>query len=215
MHSLAFYIMKKIFLLIFVFSCLAIGGCKIYILTAEWEKVENYKMSPDKKPSEIINEYLGDKGFVVDPHKKYCIDIFDPYCGVRYAKVPYQNRLYRETKDEYEWVAVTNYSPKQVAHGLDVQVETKCTKKSGIDPEKYRKKVTPEYPVYDSIVGLRSSLRNLYYANNPPRDYSSMLVIIVNDSIIRITTFEEPIVNEERYIAFKNYLDSVASVSKR
>ena len=37
------------------------------------------------------------------------------------------------------------------------------------------------------------------------------LVIIVNDSIIRITTFEEPIVNEERYIAFKNYLDSVAT----
>ena len=65
--------------------------------------------------------------------------------------------------------------------------------------------------MYDSIVGLRSSLRNLFHANNPPRDHSSMLVIIVNDSIIRITTFEEPIVNEERYIAFKNYLDSVAT----
>jgi len=207
--------MTKSIIIALIISCLAFGGCKIYILTAEWEKVENYKMSTDKKPSEIVNEYLGDKGFVVDPSKKYCIDLFDPYCGVRYAKVPYQNRLYRETKDEYEWVAVTNYGPKQVAHGLDVQVETKCTKKSGLDPEKYRKRVTPEYPVYDSIVGLRSSLRNLYYANNPPRDYSSMLVIIVNDSIIRITTAEEPIVNEERYIAFKNYLDSVATASNK
>lgn len=207
--------MTKSIIIALIILSLAFGGCKIYILTAEWEKVENYKMSPDKKPSEIVNEYLGDKGFVVDPTKKYCIDIFDPYCGVRYAEVPYQNRLYRETKDEYEWVAVTNYSPKQVAHGIDVQVETKCTKKSGLDPEKYRKKVTLEYPIYDSIVGLRSSLRNLFHANNPPRDYSSMLVIIVNDSIIRITTAEEPIVNEERYIAFKNYLDSVATASNK
>ena len=207
--------MTKSIIIALIISCLAFGGCKIYILTAEWEKVENYKMSTDKKPSEIVNEFLGDKGFVVDPSKKYCIDLFDPYCGVRYAKIPYQNRLYRETKDEYEWVAVTNYTPMQVAHGLDVQVETKCTKKSGLDPEKYRKRVTPEYPVYDSIVGLRSSLRNLFHANNPPRDYSSMLVIIVNDSIIRITTAEEPIVNEERYIAFKNYLDSVATASNK
>ena len=207
--------MTKSIIIALIILCLAFGGCKIYILTAEWEKVENYKMSPDKKPSEIVNEYLGDKGFVVDPKKKYCIDIFDPYCGVRYAEVPYQNRLYRETKDEYEWVAVTNYSPKQVAHGLDVQVETKCTKKSGLDPEKYRKLITLEYPMYDSIVGLRSSLRNLFHANNPPRDHSSMLVIIVNDSIIRITTSEEPIVNEERYIAFKNYLDSVATASNK
>ena len=202
---------KKLLLYALTFSCLAIGGCKIYILTAEWEKVENYKMSPDKKPSEILNEYLGDKGFAVDPGKKYCIDIFDPYCGVRYRTIPYLKRLYNETRDEYEWVAVTNYSPKQVAHGLDVQIENKCTKKSGLDPEKYRKQITLEYPMYDSIVGLRSSLRNLFHANNPPTDHSSMLVIIVNDSIIRITTFEEPIVNEERYIAFKNYLDSVAT----
>ena len=203
--------MKKILLYALAFSCLAIPSCRIYILNSEWEKVENYKANPNQKPSEIVNKYLGSKGVVCDSTKRYCIDIFDPACHVTNHEVPYQNKLYNATKDKYEWIAVTNYDSATVAHCKDVYTKIKCTKKSGINPKEYRTKITREYPVYCGILGLRSELRNLYYANNPPEDYSSMLIIVVNDSIIRITSSEEPIINEEMYIAFKNYLDSVVT----
>lgn len=207
--------MKKIFFVTLVILCLTIPSCRIYILNSEWEKVENYKMPTDKKPSEIMYEYLNDRGFIFEPSKMYCVDIFDPTCHVTNIEVQYQNKLHHATKNKYEWIAVTHYDSVMVAHCKDVYANVKCTKKSGINPEQYKKDITRKYPVYCGILGLRSSLRNLYYANNPPEDYSSMMVIIINDSIIRITTAEEPIVNEERYIAFKNYLDSVATVSKR
>ena len=66
------------------------------------------------------------------------------------------------------------------------------------------------YPVFYSVNGLRSSMRNLYYNNEiPDKDISTLTFIIVNDTIKRIT--RGIIYTEEKYLEHKHLLDTLSS----
>ena len=173
-----------------------ISGCGLITILppAQWEKVDDFKVSSDSKPSEMIKSYLGEK--YINENNNYCITFFDIYCPPCYKQINYCNQLNNETKDLYSWYAVTIY---------DSIAENKYRKKLGYSENSLRYL----FPVFYEINGLKSSLRNLYYKNSiSVNDHVPMTIVIVKDTIRYIN--DGSINSEDRYVEHKYLLDSLS-----
>ncbi len=175
------------------------SSCNFIIIlpppTADWEKVEEYKVEPGISPSELIQKFVDST--VHNSHQNYVIVTYDPGCPATYHNITFTNKLYDDTHEHFEWLAVT---------AEDTMYENKVRKKLDC-PAHFRYK----YPAYYKIKGLKSSFRNLYHNNNiPDSDLTPMTFIIASDTIRRIT--RGAINNEERYLEHKNFLDSLSHI---
>jgi len=192
--------MKRIKIISFFLSILILSNCGIIIITppAQWEKVDDFKVSPNTRPSELIKKYLGKN--LVNDRNNYCITFFDIYCTPCYTQINYCNQLYEETKENFDWFSVTIY---------DSVAESKFRKKLEY-PDDY---LRYNFPTFYNINGLKSSLRNLYYNNMITKsDYVPMTIIIANDTIKFIN--DGAINSQEKYIAHKSFLDSLSQIYK-
>jgi len=115
--------MRKIKFILFFIIVIFLSNCGIIIITppGQWEKVDNFKVSPEVRPSYLIKEYLGDT--FVNKRNNYCITFFDIYCGQAKEHFYFCNKLYDETQENFVWLAVTNYD--SISHN-------KFRKKNGI-----------------------------------------------------------------------------------
>lgn len=188
--------MKKIKLVLISITLLSLSQCGFITILppAQWENVDDFKVSSDTKPSELIKIYLGE--IYLNPKNNYCITFFDIYCSPCYTQVNYINQLFNETGVLYNWYAVTIY---------DSIAEIKFREKLGYS-DNYLRYL---FPVFYEINGFKSSLRNLFYKNSIPiKDYVPMTFIIVNDTIRYIN--RGAINTEEKYLEHKNLLDSLS-----
>lgn len=189
--------MKKIKLVLISITLLFLSQCGFITILppAQWENADDFKVSYDTKPSELLKKFIGNKN-VTNVNQNYCITFFDIYCGQSQSHFNICNSLYEETQENYQWFAITVY---------DSISYNKVRKKLGISEDSLKYK----YPTFYSIIGLRSSMRNLFYNNNiPDEDISTLTFIIYNDTISRIT---RGIINtEEKYLEHKNLLDSLS-----
>lgn len=192
--------MKKIRILLFILSVLLTGNCGFIIISppGQWEKADKFKVKPGTTPSELMKKFLGDNA--VKERNNYCIVFFDIYCGQTAAHYFYCNRLHKKTKDSFDWLAVTMY---------DAADDNKWRKKLNIADDSLRY----NFPTYYSINGLRSSMRNVYHNNViPDNDISSMVFIVVNDSIKHHS--RGGLHTREKYSEHKNVLDSLSQINK-
>lgn len=158
---------------------------------------KDYIVHQGTKPSDLISKFIDTTVF--NKHHNYIIVTFDPGCGATYSQIKFTNKLYDETRQNYEWLAVTNE---------DLLLENKVRKFY-----KYPDDFRYSYTTYYSIHGLKPSLRNLYHNNNiPDSDLTPMTFIITSDTIRRIT--RGAINNEERYLEHKNFLDSLSQIQQ-
>lgn len=181
-------------------SCLSVlflmNSCNFIIIlpppTADWEKVEEFKVESGISPSDLIHRFIDTT--VNNIYHNYVIVAYDPGCPATYHNITFTNKLYNDTRQQFDWMAVT---------AEDTLYENKVRKKLG-----YSEEFCYQYPAYYNINGLKSSLRNLYHNNNiPDTDLTPMTFIITSDTIRRIT--RGAINNEERYLEHKNFLDSL------
>lgn len=187
--------MRKVKIIIFFFSIIILHNCGFIIITppAQWENVDNFKVSSETRPSDIIKMYLGEN--YVNDRNNYCISCFSIYCGQAKEHYYYCNKLFEETKENFEWFAVTIYD--SISHNK-FRKKMEC-------PDNY---LVYNYPVFYNVNGLRSSLRNLYYNNDiPDNDTSTLTFVIQNDTIKKIT--RGIIYTEEKYLEHKLFLESL------
>jgi thiol-disulfide isomerase/thioredoxin len=184
---------NKSLLVLITFALLSSCGF-IVIVDGKWENPDEFKVPPNTKPSELINTYLNN--YEQNKLNNYCISFYVNGCGACLHQVPYCNQLYQETKDNYNWIAVT----------IDDSIkEDEFRKKMGYKDDylKY------DYPTYYDIEGLKSSLRNLYYNNKITEvDFVPMTFFIPDDTIRYIT--DGSINSKEKYDKHKRILDSLA-----
>jgi hypothetical protein len=174
-----------------------LSSCNFIIIlpppTEEWEKVEEYKVEPGINPSQLIQKFVDST--VYNSHQNYVVVTYDPGCPATYHNITFTNKLYFDTRQQFNWLAVT---------AEDTLYENKVRKKLG-----YSASFRYQYPVFYKVKGLKSSLRNLYHNNNiPDSDLTPMTFFIASDTIRRIT--RGAINNEERYLEHKNFLDSLS-----
>jgi len=170
-------------------------GCGIIIFTtAKWEKSGDYEVTPETRPSCLIKKYLGDS--VLNENNNYCLTFYDIYCGFSYQQIHYCNKLFEETRENFMWVAISAY---------DSISEFRYREKANISND-----LVYLFSTFHNVVGLKSSLRNLYYNNQTPeRDIVPMTIIIGSDSIRRITSGA---INSE--VEFNNHKILLDSLSK-
>jgi hypothetical protein len=186
---------NKSFSVLIIFALLSSCGFIVIIdSNSQWEKPDDFKVSPDIKPSELIHTYLNN--YEQNKLNNYCISFYDIYCGASYYQVSYCNGLYEETKDNYNWIAVTIYDSIE-----ENEVRKKLNYKD--DYLRYR------YPTYYEINGLKSSLRNLYYNNRITKEDIVPMNFFITDDTIRFIT-EGSINSKEKYDKHKRILDSLA-----
>ena len=183
---------NKSFLVLITFALLSSCGF-IIIVDGQWEDPNKFKVPLDTKPSELIHTYLNN--YEQNKLNNYCISFYDIYCAACYSQVSFCNRLFEETKDNYNWLAITIY---------DSIEENKFRKKRGYKDDYLRYR----YPTYYKINGLKSSLRNLYYNNKiTEEDFVPMTFFITDDTIRYIT--DGSINSKEKYDKHKRILDSL------
>lgn len=189
--------MKNIFVKIILINLLFLSGCGwITIVSGKWEEVEKFKVELDIKPSVFISNYTHDSTYLLK--KNYFLTFYDIYCIYSYRQIYTCNELYDSTKEYFEWIALTIYD--------SIDEKEFRTKKE------YNEKLRYKYETYYKINGLKSSLRNLYYRNNIKEpDIVPMNMIIVNDSIVKIT--RGAIDTKLKYETHKHYLDSLITNS--
>ena len=178
---------------ILVISIIFLSSCGlIIIVTGQSEEVDKFKVDLSSKPSELIYKFTNETSYKFK--KNYFITYFDIYCDFSYQQIYACNKLYNETNEHFEWVAITIY---------DTTEEAKYRKQ-----KKFNDDFRYQYKTYYNINGLKSSLRNLYYQNEiPDTDIVPMSFIIVNDTIVRI--IRGAINTEFKYEEQKNFLDSI------
>jgi len=189
--------MNKTILISLLCSILFLSNCGIIIITTgQLEKVEEHKVVPGTKPSVLIDKFVGTS--ILNEKKNYCLTFFDIYCGFCYQQINFCNKLYEETNNNYEWIAITIY---------DTIAEEKYRQQRGFSND-----LRYKYPSYYNVNGLKSSLRNLYYNNEIPyEDIVPMTIIVVNDTIKKIT--RGAINTELKYTEYKNFLDSLSRIN--
>jgi len=188
--------MKKLKLVLLLFLVLFLSHCGKFFIAPSgiFEKVENFKVSQDTKPSELIMKFLGEN--YINEKNNYAITFFDEFCGPSRSQVYYCNILNKVTKDNYNWYAVTIY---------DSLPSDKWRIRFGYSLDYLRY----DFPTFYEVNGLKASLRNLYFNNNITQiDYVPMSFFIVNDTIRFIS--DGSINSEEEFYKHKNLLDSLS-----
>jgi len=187
---------NKLILLFFIAAILTHCGIIIISPPGKWEKADDFKVNPETKPSELIISYLGDDK-ITHPEKNYYLIFFDISCGQTNAHYSYSNWLYEKTKNNMKWLAITLYD--------------------SVEYFQWRKKINVSadslkyaFPTYYGINGLRSSMRNLYYKNSlPDKDISTMIFIVINDSIVHLS--RRGLHTRETFLEQRQLLDSLLS----
>ncbi len=188
--------MNKTKLILFWCSILLLSSCGIIIIAKGLsEKVKEHKVEPDTKPSELIDKFIVTS--IPNERKNYCLTFYDIYCGYSYQQISFCNKLYEETNNDYEWIAITMY---------DTITEKHVMQKLG-----YSNDHGYNYTSYYNVNGLKSSLRNLYHNNEiPDDDIDPMTIIIWNDTIKKI--IRGAINTELKHKEHKNFLDSLSRI---
>jgi len=191
--------MNKAIFYILILSIIFIDGCKIKIKIIYdkeeplWEKVEDFRVDLNTKPSDLISEFTSDSNYKT--HGNYFLTFFTVTCPHSLYQVNYCNNLYRNSKDDFKWIAFT--------------IEDSTFQKQFIEKHKLPQYYY-EYKTYYNINGLKSSLLNLYYKNDEKiRGFIPVNMIIVNDSIVKIFNGA---VNSKSFEYYENYIDSVSKV---
>jgi hypothetical protein len=192
---------KKLFLILFVGSFILPSGCQLILILPPGivENVEDFKVEPGTKPSELIQTFIDST--VNNTYQNYVVVTYDHGCGggAAYTQIIFTNKLYKETHPYFQWIAVTTD---------DVSIENKVRKHM-----EYTDKFRYKYPTYYNVIGLKSSLRNLYHNNNvPDGNIIPMTFFIASDTIRRIT--RGAINTEEQYLEHKNFLDSLSQIHR-
>ncbi len=190
--------MKKNKLILLFFIAVIFSHCGLIIISppGKWENADDFKVNPESKPSELLISYLGDDKITRSENNYYLI-FFDISCGQTNAHYYYSNWLYEKSKNNIEWLAITLYD--------------------SVEYFQWRKKINVSadslkyaFPTYYGVNGLRSSMRNLYYKNSlPDKDISTMIFIVINDSIGHFS--HGGIHTMERFLEQKQILDSLLS----
>jgi hypothetical protein len=189
--------MKNNKLILLFFIAVLVTHCGIIIISppGRYENAADFKVNPETKPSELLNSYLGDE--ITHPENNYYLIFFDIYCAPPYNHYFYCNSLYKRTQNNMKWLAVTLY---------DSLEHYKWRKKLDISNDS----LIYAFPTYYGIHGLKASMRNLYYNNSiPDSDISTMIFIVINDSIKYY--FRMVIHTRERYLEQRQLLDSLFS----
>jgi hypothetical protein len=169
-------------------SCISIHFCNV-----GYDKPEDYKIDLESgiKPSEIIFNFTKDSNYLYQ--KNFFLTSFDICCGSSPKSVRNTNLLIDEYKDYFEVMAFTYPDLKKV--------------------EKIKEKGNSSYQLkynckeYYGIKGLKATLLNLYYKNEPWHGFTTNFIVIANDTVVSHITGS--IYNVERYLKVKNTLDSV------
>lgn len=190
--------MKKNKIILMIFVIFIHAQCIRIIISppGKWENTEKFTINPETKPSKLLLSFLKDDK-IIHPENNYYLIFFDIVCGQTNAHYYYSNKLFEKTKHKINWVAVTVYD--------------------SIEHFKYRNKLNISidslrysFPVYYSINGLRSSMRNLYFNNLiTDKDISAMSFIVINDSIVNYT--RGGMHNKNSFLQQKQILDSLFS----
>jgi len=154
-----------------------------------------YQVSQEEKPSVLIEKFTGIKD--TTGRNNFVIVFHDEFCPSSYYQFYGCNLLYDSTKSEYIWFASSLYTLEDDKIGRE---------KMNADGEKFEYR----FPIYRKVIGLESSLQNLYYNNNPPLPQTSPTTIVIyNDAIRHI--HRGAISSERRYIETQHLLDSLAT----
>lgn len=186
--------MKIIKLVFLSFIILFLSHCGLFtFIPGGWEEVDNFKVSQDTKPSDLIKKYLGEN--YANDSNNYCLVFFDVYCAACYTQVNHINLLQSRTEDNFKWYAVTIY---------DTIAENNFRLRRGY----YNDYLKYKFPTFYEINGLKSSLRNLHNNNVTVGDTVPTTIIIANDTIRRIINTATN--TEEKYFELKGFLDSLS-----